>query len=194
MIVVHTMGKVGSVAVYKTLKAAGYDALHVHYLTGQPLKDEEMARRIEKFKGTPRVITLIREPVRRNVSSFFNLKAANKLDSPYFGHYSHDIPLVFLDKEIKGYWGVDVYREPFNKAKGWQIYDNVLLIRQEDLRDAWNEAMFVFTGKRPPKLQEHNRTNVFGYSQFYNSILLDTDYVERMHDSKYYRHFYGKDE
>ena len=184
--VVHTMGKVGSTSVYKCLKGT-YEAYHCHYLTSLDRKeDNEVLRSIIKRKSRCKVITLIREPVRRNASAFFNLVSVHKIEND-FSKYPHEAPHVFLDKEIKGFWGVDVFREPFNREKGWQIYDNVLLIKQENLRQAWNEAFLVFTGTRPPKLLDHNRTFLPGYSNFKPT----EEYINRMHSTKYYNHFYG---
>lgn len=196
VIVVHTFGKVGSTAVHRTLKEAGYEAIHVHSLMEpkllQDVKAKERVDYLRSKKKPLKVIVLIRKPARRNLSAFFNSRAAGILDSPHFEDFPHEIPLVFFDNEIKAYWGIDVYREPFDKQRGWQIYDDkMLVIRQEDLMRVWKDAFNEFTGNRAPTLHQLNVTTLKNaeYPNFCKTV--DPEYVARLHDSKYYRHFYA---
>lgn len=175
-VIIFQMGKVGSSTLRKSLAASGYEApiYHIHFLTHDLIEAE--IRRCKKYLGTPqmyrlkrawlnqyvrrqidrgsgtgkwKVITLTRDPVARNLSTFFqHLKAERvgpgqryRLSSEYydleltihikdipqlatlfFERCDHDTPLVFFDRELKGVFGVDVFAEEFPKEIGYKIY------------------------------------------------------------------------
>ena len=82
-------------------------------------------------KGRPvRVITAVRDPVARNISAYFNNLTLSTLKrefneeelqammDQFLDKYSHDIPLVWFDKEMRDVLGLDVYHYPFPQKKG----------------------------------------------------------------------------
>jgi hypothetical protein len=122
------------------------------------------------------VITLVREPISRNLSSFFQNLAF---------YYSYDFrarleaagmetvvaevreifekncldrrvdridtnPMTWFDAELKEVFDVDVYASDFPARKGYRIYESerarVLLIRLEDLNRTHSAAMNEFLG------------------------------------------------
>ena len=97
-----------------------------------------------------RVVTLVREPIARNISSFFqNLETrlyydydsrlrydsldavAAEVTRLFLENYLEDRaieridlnPLTWFDSELQKVFGLDVYATEFDKARGYQIYD-----------------------------------------------------------------------
>jgi hypothetical protein len=95
-------------------------------------------------------VSLVRDPVARNISAFFqepnmiisesdndffvsstiydyrvNLKKQGmaRLIEEFFDKFDHEAPLVFYDREIRDVFGIDIYSYEFPKAKGYKIYE-----------------------------------------------------------------------
>jgi hypothetical protein len=171
------MGKVGSKTIRDSLRSLdiGRRVFHVHFLTPDRIKETEKERR--KYLGTEKehllkhvwqyeylrklmargldgkkwkIITLTREPVGRNISTFFeNLDVESRDDgrrytiqSDYYDfetvvdiddldelvqlfltRMNHDRPLEFFDEDLKSVFGIDVYASEFPKSKGYRIYE-----------------------------------------------------------------------
>jgi hypothetical protein len=180
-VIIYQMGKVGSKSVKKTLDSLDLDMpiYHSHLLTKERIAETEKKR--QKFFRTSResylkrpwlnqflrmqidkglndkkwkIITLTRDPVARNLSTFFeNLEVRStngndkfEVESDYYDIHGltvnsddvqvlmelfyervkHDSPLEFFDRELKEVFRVDVYKNEFPKSKGYQIYQNEL--------------------------------------------------------------------
>jgi hypothetical protein len=177
LILVYQMGKVGSSTVVRSLSAHNFPSFNVHTFdpfflkrgqkifrsefnaTGmvpKTLWDQQLIRRLLKLpsSGKPlKIITLVRDPVARNVSHFFQwpnmiMEQSNSgyhLRSPVFNYDRkfkaeaiadelaelfmtqfklHERPLIWFDKELKHNFGIDVYSCDFPKKKGYCIYSN----------------------------------------------------------------------
>jgi hypothetical protein len=205
-VIVYQMGKVGSTTVRQSLAAShiGRKVYHTHTL--HPELNESIEQQRKEYPPEHRtaalqrvwrnqylyervaagassepwkVITLVREPVARNIGTFFQhvevldedeaawhvraLSYEFELTVPkgdleplarmFFERCRHDQALNFFDREFKGLWGIDVFAEPFPKEQGFQTYGNgrmdVLLLRLEDLNRCGAQALGDFL-KRPP--------------------------------------------
>jgi len=247
-IVVYQMGKVGSSTVVTSLKALSLDRpiYHIHTLTeegiadgekiyediyrGRPRKFSRMSHllasrylRKELAKGVTggkwKVITLVREPITRNVSDFFQLldwwlpgfttryKARGaRIDEAiavFLEKYRyHNEPLTWLDIELKQACDVDVFVKEFPKAKGYDIYNGkqveVLLLKLEQLDQCASEAVREFLGVKHFRLIKANVSDEkeYGtaYKDFVNALVLPEAYLTKMYNSKYARHFYSDEE
>lgn len=170
----YQMGKVGSSTVQASLKALYPDRplYHVHFLNPVRVKQIERQRKawfrtdrhglllrpwlyeflyeeIRRNNRRWKIITLIREPVARNISTFFeNLDVTAPADggrytvrSDYYGfdipvesghpqplielffeRLVHDRPLRYFDDEIKSVFGIDVFQSAFPRDAGYKIY------------------------------------------------------------------------
>ena len=174
---IYQMGKVGSKTIRSSLQAFKLDMpiFHVHFLTEDRVKETEKERR--KYLGTEKehllrhiwqyqylrkriasglngkkwkIVTLTREPISRNISTFFenldvepleaghrykiqsdyygfeiilNIEDAYELTQLFFERLYHDRPLVFFDQEIKSVFDVDVFSSEFPISKGYKIYE-----------------------------------------------------------------------
>jgi len=173
-IINYQMGKVGSSTVQASLEAMNLDqpVYHVHFLNPERVGQIEQQRRkyfrtekyallrrpwlyeflfeqIQKKNRHWKLITLVREPVARNVSTFFeNLEVTNKPGSTayvirsdyydfnieadpenldeliglFFDRLVHERPLRYFDDEIKTVFGIDVFATEFPVDKGYGVY------------------------------------------------------------------------
>ena len=169
----YQMGKVGSSTIHVSLRALDLDQpiYHVHFLSPGRVREIEQQRRrffrtekqgllhrpwlfeflFEEIKKQDRrwkLITLVREPVARNISTFFeNLEVGEchggkvfNVKSDYYGidaevaldnvqplrdlffeRLVHDRPLTWFDDEIKSVFGIDVFEGVFPRDKGYKI-------------------------------------------------------------------------
>jgi hypothetical protein len=253
-IINYQMGKVGSSTIQTSLESLGLDrpVYHVHFLN--PLRVREIERQRRKYFRTEKqgalrrpwlseflygqiqkkdrhwmLITLVREPIARNISTFFenlevtkqanaaryavrsdyygfdievDLENLNPLIALFFDRLVHERPLRYFDDEIRTVYGIDVFESVFPRDKGFRIYqsDNadLLLIRLENLDVCANSAFKAFLGIEDLSLVKTNvaSNKVYAplYRAFKRSIRLPQDYVDRMYDSTYSRHFYSEEE
>ena len=168
-----------------------------------------------------RIITLVRDPVRRNLSAFFQTLNTFYLDTgfpdrirnmdpsvseelaDYFvKHFKHHYPLDWLYREFKTTLGLDLLAQEFDPQKGFKIYHHhgskILLIRFENLYDCAQQAFESFLGLKNLKLSERNVSNEKYYSKVYAEVLKDMVLPElllkNIYSSPYVRRFYTPDE
>jgi hypothetical protein len=155
-VLVYQMGKVGSKSVTDSLQNKGVAPVyHVHQLHPPHLRtlnrrrrergDPERDHRIELYlhrtliepERRSKYVSLVRDPVSRNVSAFFQNLQVHLASSPfdetpplqelidYFVEtYDHDVPLTWFQKEVHPVLGIDVFSSSFPKRKGYQVYQN----------------------------------------------------------------------
>lgn len=167
----------------------------------------------------PKVVTLVREPVARNVSAFFqNLDvylspvemaalASGRIDEEFMhqafvGRFPHDRPQVWFEYEMAGLLGVDVFAAGFNKELGYQSYDagqlDLMVVKLERMDQAL-PAIGGFLGSTSPIRQR--RSNVrdeqaFGeaYKSFKSSFEMPANLLGFYRGLKYSHTFYRPDE
>jgi len=167
------------------------------------------------------VISLVRDPIARNVSAFF-APSVNPLTGQlhaYAGYdprllheflevfpkKEHDRPLIWFDEIFKPAAGIDVYATPFPKQKGYKIYEGeryrALVIRTEDLGKKLAKALVEFLGlpddvmipvEHKARGQEEVPSIARLYTDFLEKVAMPDWYIERMYGSKYAKHFYSK--
>jgi hypothetical protein len=116
-ILIYQMGKVGSTSISKSLELFGYSSVfHIHRLNPEHIdhvRENFLTRNLEpssfrigkllyryiiEKKRHIKVITLIRDPISRNISGFFENKD-NHLPTEAINHYDFHIYVkTFLDK------------------------------------------------------------------------------------------------
>jgi Putative capsular polysaccharide synthesis protein/Sulfotransferase family len=163
-----------------------------------------------------KIITLVREPIGRNISAFFQnintyyenfieqynegLITRKEIEEKFFNECSHNWPLDWLDKEIKDVFGIDIYQESFPLSEGYKIYAKgnefeLMIIKMEDLNRCHKDAFRQFLGIENFSLSKKNIASDKIYSEIYNSFLstlsIPNWYIEQMYSSKYSKHFYS---
>lgn len=242
-LLVYQMGKVGSSTIIRSLHGCSLDMFiyHIHYMRdignmvqqcrrqGVCLRDHILAskyfrKKLEKgYYGPPiKIITLVRDPLARNISQFFqSIEIAfpkfdyrkkirtmemNELEKEladyFFDNFPHNDPLTWFDRELKHFFQVDVFATPFEHEKGYQIYKGalaeVLLIRLEDLNWLADNAIHDFLGINGFQLIDANiskdKEYAETYRKFVNTVIMPMNYIEMMYTSKLAIHFYTPDE
>ncbi len=227
-IYVYQMAKVGSSAVYEALLERGLPVFQFHRMSREHL--ERMRARRANLGWAPRplpdgdvlglrlydtlvrrgrrakTITLVRDPIARNLSSYFehldalwstpDAHASISMEDLHRGfveRFPHDEVLTWFDDELRAIFGVDVYEHPF-PASGHQRIGDLLILKSE-LDDATKAAAVAeFLGLRELSLKNVNVTEAKAkgdaYRRFRETLCLDPAYVDRMLDARYTRHFY----
>lgn len=192
--VLYQMGKVGSTSVHGALLDAELDnpVYKVHFLSDQGIAHGEKFH-LETLKNpweemphtqTTRtvreamaadpglkldVVTLVREPVRREVSEFFQYlqalhpelldedgllkteRAARVLQARFmFFKEATNYTCRWFDMEIKALFGLDVFAFPFDHDRGYTLIEQgnvrLLILRLEDLDQTLNPGLRELVG------------------------------------------------
>lgn len=247
-VLVYQMGKVGSTSITEALREAGYRRVYqLHFLNPSNMAESEAVYRtlfprlkrldrhlinsfyvrglIEKPTVGERwkILTLIREPMARNVSAFFQnmdlefdpeervinraggREWSGQLDDLidlFLEDFQHQSTSRWFDDEIKYVFGVDVLGEPFDMERGFKIYDgrnaDVLLIKYERLNEVMADALTEFLGITNVSLGSQNKAEDKYYSAQYRAFLesgnLPQWYLDKLYGSRTIRHFYSEEE
>ena len=163
----------------------------------------------QRERSAIKIVTLIREPVSRNISAFFQnfkrdtgleinscSKSLYELRDMFLLNYPHEIPWVWFDNNIRKHFGIDVYKYPF-PSDGFHVIcrNNVeLLILRSDLPDAKKSSIIgEFVGLPSFSISNSNLSSEKDYSEFmeaFKSIKLPLWYLHRLSATKYMKHFY----
>jgi len=188
------MGRVGSQWVAYSLFAQGYAAVHAHYLVN-PLsaKDAQaktMCNHLKKFPGSDlKVICLVRNPAKRNVSAYFENKVDGKGTlSDFLVNYNHGIPDNWLKTELEGLWRLNLEQLGFNKKKGWLVHDDILIMKLEVLSTSWANGWTALTGNMDVPLLRR------AGSSHKPTFEIPDSYVEYMSRSRCAQLFYETEE
>jgi hypothetical protein len=226
---IYTMGKVGSKTVEQSVRAhmPGAELYHVHFLTekscvmadswnggdGATRKARMIRESIARQKDARiKIITLVRDPIARDVSDFFhNMQTYKKQwafnDSSLqvcleqFTHFDDAYGLSWFASEFNEYLNIDIYSIPFSPTEGYAQYSlpqaDILVIRVEDLVRVWSDACHSFFGRDIP-LANHNCADTKDYAEqyraFVQSVTLSAERLSRAYESVYARFFYTEEE
>ena len=250
-LIIYQMGKVGSSTLAKSLREActDYEIFQVHFLTKEFINRVDKQYRdaskacnkiiidqhllesmyLEKkiihrpIQSKWKVITIVRDPIARNISSFFqafpiyfakenadiqnnNLTQKEKIDlmiELFINKFErHNVPLEWFDVHMKPVFNIDVYEQDFQRSHGYAIYNidkvDLLLLRLEDLNKCTKEAFYKFLSIENFELVHANissdKAYSSNYSLFKDKLKLPKSYVSEMYNSKYMRHFYTEEE
>lgn len=236
-IVVYQMGKVGSTTVYSSLEKQLLftPVFHVHCLARAELKkQEESYQAIGKLPSQVKhlrhgnflrqkldesaviewkIITLVRDPIIREISIFFQQKdhdfpkgietskiiniLQNRLAS---FQESNDFVCNWFDRELKHNFAINIYDFAFDKKKGYHIISEenkkILLIRLENLNDCFQTSLeeFLETNKTIG-ISSRNVARKKQYKEQYLEVIekikIPRDVCELIYSSNYARHFYS---
>ena len=227
-IVIYQMGKVAST----TLENSVQKGLHIHSLFGnQPCPGRQLQKRsgmlwlqgqvldaIRRYalrqRQEVRIISLMRDPVGRNVSMFFQdlpfwlydhiakikghtrVEGYEIINDSFRDTYDHLYFDSWFDREIKALTGVDIFDYSFDKQSGYLLIEagkwKILLLTMEKLGQ--NEAILSEFCQQPVKLQDSNVAEKKWYSpvikQFREEGALTPEYARQMYATRTARFFY----
>ena len=232
-ILVYQMGKVGSTSLAKAL---GERAIQIHnfypgndpcarkpfYRSGWRRKIVDrlffyVIRRAVRARRKLKIVTLVRDPVGRNVSMYFQhlhywlayyfsevradrdgREGIDTLVDCFREAFDHRYPLEWFDRELKRFTGVDVYEHAFDRTKGCaeikQGRVDVLIVQTEKLQDCWH-AVEDFCGLELES-REDNRAERkwYGalYSEFLNRYSLRAEELDEIYSSRFATFFFSE--
>lgn len=232
-VIVYQMGKVGSTTITRTLEEAGVTPVfQVHTMSPdrrrrihernpeRPRWDPWEARgkalysRVANGQGPADVVTLVREPVARNVSAYFERldifgpgkrptqREVEAHVNAFLNGYRHEVPLRWFDDELASTLGIDVYEHRFPAEEGWTLIEGepyrVLVIKLEIPDPEQARALSSVVEPDGIEVSRQNVSDAKAYAEVYDAfedeVRLPGDYVDRMHSSRYAQHFYTERE
>lgn len=226
---VYTMGKVASSSVSVAIQSAGLPCHDIHSLNPDYIKKAAQASlnrgeyppphicvsmafrdRIFTKKARCLYITLVRDPIGRNLSAFFqNLSAQsefirNEQDPQslfeYFRHtYNHDLPLTWLDREFKKQVGIDVLKLGFDAQKRYAYHPTQnLVVFRTDCPDSEKSRVLTELLGRPITVSRENDGLKKDYRDRYEKVKtvarFDREFVNRVYESRFARRFWSDEE
>lgn len=217
---IWSMGKVGSTSVAKALNDVRSIAVFTSHFMNDPAhpRSQVLYKHLIAPKIPLKIISLVRDPISKNVSSFFQNYEKNTgrayatsdfsledLNDLFFNKYQHhDSPLTWFDNYIKRYTGIDIYSKPFSLEQKGCVYqqDNFeLLVMRCDLDDAQKTSQveaflnlepnaFSIVSRNVGASKEYSKT----YDEFKRHIQFPEGYLNTMRHSQYFQHFYSQAE
>ena len=234
LVFVYQMGKVASSSIYNSLKEKKMIVYQIHRFNKEYIREIHKTHKektgllesrivdergirlnnmfIKKHKRPIFIISLVRDPIERNISAFFQNKehitkhhkytSMDELIHRFYDLYDHDTPLTWFDLEFKSSLDVDVYDFPFPKDEKHKIFKsnnfNILLLRVDIEDPQKGKIIGDFLGMGKVKLKNKNVGSLKGYNSeykdFINKIKLNENYVNKMLKSKFVEYFYTNEE
>ena len=244
-LIVYQMGKVGSEALEASLLTCGLKRplYRVHAMVASNILEglaqaqtspreyfrrsttdfqgfhlgREIAR--DLYKHQWQVITMVRDPVAQNVSSFFQILdllmpdfdrrlAADEIEigelmALFVAHYPPDnVFLRWFDVELGAVFDIDVFAHPFPVEAGFGRitlpHIDLLILRLEDFDRVASPAVGEFLGLSGFTLLAKNVASQKRYHRLYERFkaeaVFPAAYVEGVYGSRYAQHFYSESE
>lgn len=240
---VYQMGKVGSIAVLKSLESKGVNTFQEHNFTlnhpdavglkrdmGTFLNAKENfsnlkkkifpCQRLRVFNKTKRIkiITLVREPIARNLSLCFHhftdfvhddvskkIFNAEKSSFDLYNHYLQNkinpyAGIHWYDREFLPTTGVNIFDFPFDRENGCGLihsgkYD-ILVLQLEKLDKSMDKICTFLDLQAPIELLQKNvsykKWYHLLYKEFKGKYLPPPLLVDELYSSKFMKHFYSE--
>ena len=246
-VIIYQMGKVGSTTIHSALDAANlpFPIYKVHFLSDEGMAHGETFHQKTlkvPWESTPhiqtsrllrqqisddptiqwRIITLVREPIGRELSEFFQyvhslypdlLDEAGEIDKgralkilrTKFMFYKPEESYTarWFDMEIKQMFDIDVYAHPFDSDAGYSIIKqgnvSLLILRLEDLDTTFAPGVAQLLQVDTPidlvrsnVRSQQKRGDV--YQQIVQEFKVRSAVCQRIYASRYATHFYAEAE
>lgn len=232
---IYQMGKVGSTALEKSLSRSKH--FHSLYGSGPCYVYVEQTRKgvLKKLRRTfgdalkrfaikrkekIKIITIVREPIGRSFSMFFQDlpywlysyigrygvdtrdEGLDILVDAYWKAFDHKYYDSWFDCELKRFTGIDVFEYPFNFDLGFVTIKNqkfeVFVTRSEDLGkfsviEGLKEFCDTDISINPTNIGEKKWYSSV-YKKFRSEIEINETQFKRFFDCKTSKHFYNKEE
>ncbi|MBX2810208.1 MAG: sulfotransferase family 2 domain-containing protein [Myxococcales bacterium] len=239
-VVIFQVGKVGSTTVKRSLMESGIanPVYHVHFLSRQGLSrarsayleagmcvdghvhQGERLRRLQSFgfarMSRWKLITLVRDPVSRTISSFFqNFRRLYPCQAPTTNEILARLHGIFEDEaygqkemdqwfemELKPGFDIDILSKKFDRTRKFNFYEgpgaDLVVLRMEDLRDSLTPAINTLLGRNVDvRLVEANKAEDKSYATQYSDVKSKLRFPEetlkKLYGSPLIEHFYSEE-
>jgi len=178
---------------------------------------KELSRDLHKTRW--QVITMVRDPVAQNISSFFQILdmiipdfearlqrdciSLDELMEQFVTRYPINSPFAnWFKVEMQSSFDIDVFAYDFDVEAGYRIYRepqiNLLLLRLEDLDRVAQQAIREFLDIDNFSLQRTNEATQKNYYKLYKRFCTEaafpSAYVDGIYDGQIAQHFYNQAE
>jgi hypothetical protein len=203
--IVHTMGKVGTLSMSNSLKAAGLQCIPTTELLSFPQNPDalQLVDKIKNWEGRIHVVTALRDPIARNLSAYVDRYCGESDPSveDFLDRYPQRVPLDWTG-EFFHFWGVQLNR--FNSIAGFSFWrgihsstfmrdlESVSIIQTERLTEKFQRVMFSAAMIDVPEPGNSSLNGSSRYKQFLKNLKLPPDYVDHMYRSWYSKMFFSE--
>lgn len=221
-VILYQMGKVGSSTLKESLTKYDLKTLHIHryffFNQNEKLNFRFFIYKLRKaitfdyflIKKRIKVITFYRDPLQRNISSFFqNLKfyfSGEELESLTFEKVRdkfnsiekiHSTPNNWFEVEFKRKLKIDIFDHPFDRDAGYSVFSkkniDVFICTTEKINTLKLE-FGVFLGVENFELIQKNVGDNKWYKELYNEFKKrytpPLELLDELYNSKTIKHFY----
>mgnify|MGYP003967221187 CR=1 FL=1 len=226
VIVIYTLGKSGSSSILSTLqrKFSIFNVYQLHFINCEYIRANHSGgfatRNIDKAnkflrihsKNKKKYISLVREPVSREISSFYqnrqlyfkdvlsnDFKAINNL----IESKGYDLALNWFDYELKNHLNFDVYSQQFDKTKGFSIYKldsntELMILRTDCINKIGIVAINKFLNTDIKQIKSanigNNKSNSLYQKQLKSQFKISEKNLTKIQNSKFMNHFFKTEE
>jgi len=196
---VHRLNKIQNDKNIESYLSKGIMTLAFRELRWKMIRTYILTKKVDVF-----LLTAIRDPIARNLSAYFQNIDKNKthfvdsLIEKFFSEYQHSIPLRWFDEQFRDALNVDIFKYPFDKERGWDLFTELnyqcLLLTAEISDEKKIYAINSILNKNIQKLDRKNVGSTKYYSSIYKefkeNIIISPEYAFNLLDSKVATHFY----
>lgn len=213
---IFQMGKVGSETLFFALRRQYKGrVVYAHAFSALTRGEKRLLARRKRFRLPILVICPVREPFSRNISSFFQNFTRNTgfswkdrqwtteaLLRLFLEKHEPDFCTTWFETRFKPVFDLDILGLPFPVKQRWCIYSKgrirVLLYRTDLSAAEQTGVISDFSGIRLNDYVYRNRGEDKEYREIYrrflSTVTLPEDYINKMLDSEYFRHFWSEKE
>jgi len=219
-VLIWNMGKVASTSIARSLwrHIGRHNVLTTHFLN----RDGHFRSKLlydHLFINSTKPLTIIsltREPIGKNISSFFQNFEQNvgtpfeqynsnieQLCDTFLNHNGkHDPTINWFDDNLLQHIGLNVYDYPFDPSKGYCIIEHdryrILILRSEENDSTKEKAIKELLCLSDFHIKNENVGSLKPYSKLYKkfqkALDLPESYLNKMLTSRYTQHFYSASE
>ena len=228
-IVIYTLGKSGSSSVNYTLlnRYPFRKIFHIHFLSDYWIKgifpgtphernihkaEDYFAYKSRNIGNKTKFIALVREPIGRDISGFFqNYRLMNihinkeSLESIRLQIYKrgHDLALNWFDTDFYNFTGFNIFEKPFDKVRGYQIYkinddSELLVIRTDKLSHVFLSCMKEYLNADFKKLINFNisinKKDGVTFDALKKYYFEEEEDLDKVYHSKFMKYFFTEKE
>lgn len=177
--------------------------IHAHYLIDKRIshfKAERLETVLEFGKEKWKVVTIVRDPIERNISDFwtwnFKPREPETFKRLFMQSIDHYEGLNHVAKEIEPFWGIDVYHDTISLSDfdcfQYAVLEDRLLIIHFDELENLDEAASVLLDREISGNLPHVGQSI--YPNFMKEMKLPDPYVRKMLDHYYTKFFFTVEE
>lgn len=240
-IIILTPGKTGSSSIYNSLKKQlPNPVFQLHNLSENEIEklkrihlnsdrkslplhliiSENLNKRLKKYKGKLYIVTIVREPISREISSFMqninfiknsiernnlsiDIEMASNILSKSLENNVGDKFEKWFKKEIESSFSINVFMKSFDHSANFMIFRNgrynLLLMKMETMDKIFSKAISkLFSTSISIYLKRDNVGEKKYYSSDYSElkrhIKIDNKILKEVINSRYMKHFYSENE